>query len=194
MPTKTAQVVADPTPDAVMERMKRDWLAEQLLVETEVIARDIWGSQYSNPFQRRPIDRKTMYVPSYIATACVEETQPTVEGFNAFMRGAISAGNDSVSEAKRAIQTLTAAAGKWESQGFDAATQQCLQPYFFPQSVSDAKPAIDLEWTITIAGVAPQFVEYAEKREYSRASEWFTQAGERRPFITWLCDQDGSGC
>ena len=35
----------DSSTDAVMERVKRDWMAEQLLVESEVIARDIWGSR-----------------------------------------------------------------------------------------------------------------------------------------------------
>tara|TARA_R110000824_G_C15232376_1_gene678769 strand:- start:14726 stop:15523 length:798 start_codon:yes stop_codon:yes gene_type:complete len=175
-PMLTNQPTVTSTPDWDMERIKRDSLAGRLLVEADAAV-----PYMADPHARFVKVRK--YVPVYMAKACLEETQPSAEGFNTFVRSTNRRGPSG--EAVLVIRDIIAVDGKWQDQSFDAAKQHCLQPYLRPESVSDAIPAIDLILaSINLSPYAKGGFETSFRRE---VGGWFDRSNPQEPYISWLC-------
>lgn len=179
-----------PTPDWTLERIKRDRLAENLLIEADALAIEIYppGRGALGEFHQM---RMRWNVPGYMATACVEGKQPTVEGFKSFVR---SSGRDPSRVAKRAIGAIKAADDEWQANNLDAVTQHCLRPYLSPESVSDAAPAVDLYTATAVVSFAPDLRDSFESVVRRRAGGWFKTVDQHEPFISWLCATSSDGC
>jgi len=174
-PMPTNQPTVTSTPDWDMERIKRDSLAGRLLVEADAAV----------PYMADSLShfKVRKYVPVYMAKACLEETQPSAEGFNTFVRSTNRRGPSG--EAVLVIRDIIAVDGKWQDQSFDAAKQHCLQPYLRPESVSDAIPAIDLILaSINLSPYAKGGFETSFRRE---VGGWFDRSNPQEPYISWLC-------
>jgi hypothetical protein len=181
----------EPKPDLFIERMKRDQVAQDLKAEVPGIARRIapnWTGVYDIPWLAKSLE---LYVPVYMASTCLDGAEPSTEGF----RDMVTAGVviDSPSQGKvrwnleslahRLIQTI-----REEGKGQKAATNFCLQSYLYPESVSDAAPAIDLYLTITFVNFSPDDRENYASIVNDHAADWFNTTEPRQPFIIWLCE------
>ncbi len=132
-------VVGDDS-STVTERMKRDWLVEQLLVEADAYAREVSKGGVAHHVYER---RFRLYVPGYMAATCIEGSEANVEGFNTFIRNAVVDNQGPESVARQAIQAINSG----------IVDQDCLQPYLAPKSVSDALPATNLYIALAEPGI-----------------------------------------
>ena len=73
----------------------------------------------------------------------------------------------------------------------DTAAEPCLQPYLYPESVSDASPAVELFLASRV--MALPFDTRGSFKSVFRgmAAGWF-QTDRQDPFITWLCQQSSN--
>jgi len=126
------------------------------------------------------------YVPSYMATACAEENQPSVSGYKTYARNSHLASIGPDSEAVRAIQAIDAAHYRWKDQSLDVATQLCFQTYVYPESVSDATPAVELYLASSLPTLSSLVRDSFESTVRQRASGWFNQTNTEQPYISWL--------
>jgi hypothetical protein len=189
--TPSAPVVdaPEPTPDLFIERMKRDQVAQDLKAEVPGIARLI-APNWTGAFDYIGLTRSLeLYVPVYMASACLDGIEPSREGFKEMVTtgvvadspGKIRSNRESL--ALRLIQTILA-----EREGQKAATNFCLQSYLYPESVSDAAPAVDLYLTLTSVNVPSDLRESYASLIHQRAAGWFNATEPRQPFIIWLCE------
>jgi len=187
LPTETPEPAITPTPDWTLERIKRDRLAEQLLVEADALAADARRVSGEN----RALDVVRHYVPVYLASACVEGKEPSVEDFKVFTSNAIGNRRLVEREARGVIRVIIGAADSWRNQSLDAATQHCLKPYLYPESVPDATPAVELFLAASLPPLSPLVKGGFGAQVRDRADGWFNQTDNREPYISWLC---GSNC
>lgn len=159
-----------------LQKMERDYMAEQLLTEADAIAREISKGGTTRDYYQEIV---RLYVPVYMADICIKGSQPFAQGFTAITRANLSAGRGAEVEALRVIKALGAVG--------DTDTQQCLQPYLHPESISDASPAIDL-YLAAITSVSSPFRGSFKSVVGGMAAGWF-QTDRQEPFIPWLCQQ-----
>ena len=165
-----------------LQKLERDYMAEQLLLEADAIAGQITTGVQRDHYQRLV----RLYVPVYMANACVEESHPSVEGFNTNARGALSAGRGPELESIRVIKAINDAHDKWKSESIDAATQHCLQPYLYPESISDAGPALELLLASRVMALPFDLRDSFESVFRGMAARWF-QTDQQEPFVSWMC-------
>ena len=166
-----------------LHKMERDYLAEQLLVEADAIAREISPSGTTLDFYQQLVSSQ---VPVYMANVCVKGGQPSAQEFTTITRANLSMGRSSEAEAHRVIKAISDAHNKWARESLDAASQLCLQPYLYPQSVSDAAPAVELHIVAAIKSVSSPFRGSFKSAARGRAAGWF-QTDQQEPFISWIC-------
>jgi len=156
-----------PTPDWILEKIKRDRLAEQLLIEAYVLAQaQKGGSIYRNTLA----GVIESFVPIYMAIACVEGSQPSVEGFRTYI-GDGESDRTREQSARRAIQAIDATHDKWLDQRLDPATQHCLQSYLYPESLSDASSPVGLFNLANFADLSSAFRGGRESANKRRAAQ-----------------------
>lgn len=184
--TVTPEPTITPTPDWALVKIQREQLAEQLIVEADAVATDarrLVG-------ETRALDVVRHYVPVYLALACVESKEPSVKDFRLFTNNAIAKRTLVDRAALRVIRVILDAANSWRNQSLDTATQLCLQPYLYPESLTDAKPAIDLYLASSLPSLSPLAKGGFEAQVRGRAGGWFDQTDQQEPYISWLCGND----
>ena len=134
-PTETVYTA----PDAMLDRMKRQYLQEELLAEATPLAGLSKVLAYTSDYVKR-------YVPVYLATACIQRQDPSVQGFREYVINHRGSAPDGL--AKEAINQIRALAGE---------SRPCFQPYMAPVSMLDAGPAIDLYTVYAERQVSPPF-------------------------------------
>jgi hypothetical protein len=72
---------ASSTAGGLTERMERDRIAQELLDEVPGVTRQIVPSTWSGASLNWAEGNLALYVPVYLATACLEGAEPSVEGF-----------------------------------------------------------------------------------------------------------------
>jgi hypothetical protein len=185
----------EPTPDLFIERMKRDQVAQDFKAEVPGIARLIapnWSGGYLGWLTRY----LELYVPVYMASACLDGTEPSREGFREMVTTGVvidsfgEVQSNLESQVRRLTQTIIE-----KAKGQEAATNGCLQSYVYPESVSDAAPAVDLYLTSTLMTVSADLRESLASLIHQRAADWFNATEPRQPFIIWLCEwSSGNPC
>jgi hypothetical protein len=172
-----------------MERINRDRLAELLLIEADSVAADARRFEGGRRLAlETPIYH---YVPLYMTSTCLGGTEPSVEGFRVFANNSIARRTLVDREAVRIIRVIIGTAEGWRSQSLGAATQHCLQPYLYPESVADASPAIDLYLAASLPPLSPLAKGGFEAQVRATAGDWFDQSDRQEPYISWLC---GDNC
>jgi hypothetical protein len=182
----------DPKPDLLFERIKRDQVAQDLKAEVPGIARLI-APNASGGYLGALTNRLGLYVPVYMASACLGGTEPSREGFRDMVTTGVvrdSSGQyrwNLESQARRVIQAIS-------EKRQEAATNGCLQSYLSPESVADAAPAVDLCLAPAILQVSARFEGGLEAIYKRRAADWFNLPEPREPFLNWMlylpCGQD----
>ena len=185
-PTAAPEPTIASTPDWTLERTKRDRLAEQLLIEADSLAADARRVMGEN----RNLEVVRHYVSVYLASTCVDGQEASFDDFRLFANNAIGNRKLVEREARKVIRVIIAAADSWRKQSLDAATQHCLRPYLYPDSVSDAAPAVELY----LASILPPLTKLSrgsfEAQARERAGGWFNQSETQEPYISWLCDNE----
>jgi hypothetical protein len=182
--------VPESTPDLLFERIKRDLAVQDLRAEVPGIARLI-APNVSGGYLGWLTDYLELYVPVYMSSACLGGTEPSTEGFRDMVTTGVirdSSGEyrtNLESQARRVVQTISE-----KGIGQDAATNSCLQPYLYPESVSDAASAVDLCLAATLTAMPSRFRDGHAAVTNGRASDWFNTTEPRQPFLTWLCGKD----
>jgi len=194
LPTPTPSLLRTATPEPTIAptidwTLDRDWLAEQLLVEADSVASN--ARRFEGGDSRDLDVLVPLYVPLYLASRCVEGKKPSVEDFRVFANNSISKRTLVDQAAVRVIRVIISAADSWRTQSLDAATQHCLQPYLYPESASDANPAIDLYLVSSLPSLSPLAKSGFEVQVRERARRWFDQIDPQEPYISWLC---GDNC
>ena len=159
----------------ILQKLERDYIAEQLLVEADAIAREISKSGTRRDYYQEVV---RLYVPVYMAEVCVKGSQPFAQGFTAITRANLSAGRGPDVEAVRVIKAM-------KDVG-ETATQQCLQPYLHPESISDASPAVDLFLASRVMALPFDLRDSFKSVVMDMAAGWF-QTDRQESFIFWMC-------
>ena len=188
-PTGTPEPATAATPDWAMEKIQRDRLAEQLLIEADSVIAD--ARRFEGAYRLALEASIRHYVPLYLSTTCVEGKEPSVEDFRVFTNNAIAKRTLIDRAAIRIIRVIIGAAASWRNQNLDAATEHCLQPYLYPESVADARPAIDLYLAASLPSLSPLARGGFEAQVRETAGGWFDQTDQPEPYISWLC---GDNC
>ena len=183
-PTATVLPSATPAPTtAPIPNLTLDQLAEQLLVEADDLAADARRPTGEN----RELEVVRHYVPVYLASACVAGQEPSVEDFRVVTGNALGNRKLVEREARGVIRVIISAADSWRNGNLDTATQLCLKPYLYPESVSDAKPAIELYLASSLPPLSPLARGGFETKARESAGEWFNLSDQQEPYISWLC-------
>lgn len=180
----TATAFATPTPQT-LEGLSHEELVELLLIEADAIAEEADRFRGEN----RALDVVNHYVPVYLASACVENREPSIADFKLYTNNAVGNRRLVEREARQVIRVIIPAANSWRDQRLAPDTQQCLRPYLFPDSVSDAKPAIDIYLAFSLPPLEPLDRGVVEAQIGDRAGGWF-ETDRQEPYISWLCGGD----
>src|SRR5918992_6183730 len=178
-------VAPTPTPDLLFERMTRDLAVQDLKAEAPSIALLIAPNGYYSSWLTYYLE---LYVPVYMASACLGGTEPSREGFRDLVTTGVvmgSSGRVRLNLQSLAHQVIQAISEK----GQEAATNLCLQPYLDPKSMADAAPAVDLCLALTLLDLPSRLRDGHVAVTNGRASEWFNTTEPRQPFLPWLCGQ-----
>lgn len=188
-PTANPEPAVAATPDWDLEKVQRDKLADQLLIEADSVAAN--AIRFEGRDSRDLGELVRQFVPLFMASACVEGKETSVKDFRVFANNAIGNRTSVNRAAIRTIRVIIGAAESWRNESLDAATQHCLQPYLYPESVSDARPAIDLYLAARLPTLSPLAKGGFEALVRETAGGWFDQTDQQEPYISWLC---GDNC
>ena len=158
-------------PDVILERMKRQFLQEELLAETLPLA------QLSNVLFHTS-DYFEEYITVYLAKSCIDQQDPSVQGFREYIQQIIYSGGTREALALQAINQIKALTNE---------SRPCLQPYVAPVSMLDAGPAIGLYAVYAESQGSPLFRDGIRSAIRGQAAKWINGTGNDQPFITWLC-------
>ena len=188
-PTETPEPEVPSTPDWAMQKIQRDRLADLLLIEADSVAAD--ARRFEGGVRlalETPIGH---YVPLYLTSTCLDGTEPSVEDFRLYTNNSIARRTQVDRASVRLIRMIIGVAESWRNQSLDTATQHCLQPYLYPESVADARPAIDLYLAASLPPLSPLAKGAFEAQVRATAGDWFDRDDQQEPYISWLC---GDNC
>ena len=123
VPTALAPVAQASDPDYSLERIKHEWM-----VETHAL------SKATNI----PADYLELYIPVYLATACIEQLEPTVAAFTEYIK-ALS--GDSIAPEALAIEVIS----QLKAMSAEAAPiedRPCLRPFIAPVSTLELSSSV----------------------------------------------------
>ena len=180
----TLAAIPTSTPDLALGRMKRAAMAEVLLKEKVVIVNlllavrpmivEFRGGYYRNA---------ELYVPIYMASACLEGREPSAQGFKDFT---VTWFAQDVSPEPKALTTIQEIREQI-SPGVPP-EKLCLQPYHDPVSVADGGLAVDLYLAAVLRSIPIDFRTGLNGAIQRHARKWF-ETDRQQPFIIFLCEE-----
>ena len=174
----TIAAMPSPTPDLALERIKRTHLTEELLKE---IPR---GSLYGQDSSERAMATfGEHYVPIYMASACLEDQEPSAQGFKDFTVRWFARDVSPEPKALTTIQEIREQISIGVPPG-----KLCLQSYVAPGSVGDAGLAVDLYRAAVLRSIPVAFRTGLESVIQRHARKWF-ETDRQQPFIIFLCEE-----
>jgi hypothetical protein len=179
------EATATPTPDLFIERMKWTQAAQALEAEVPGVIPLIAPSSLNGAWRGWLERFITLYVPVYMASACLDGVEPSREGFKEMVTTGV------VMDSSGGIRSNLESQARWLIQKInekeEAATDFCSQSYLYPESMADARPAIDLYLALTSGTVPDRFRGGLTGLINDHAAGWFNATEPRQPFIRWLC-------
>lgn len=136
------------------------------------------------------------YASVYIASECLAEKEMSFDGFRTFLNQPLLMVRTTDSDpmikviARDVIAQITRTAEARTNLGSTPSVSNCLRPYLYPESATEAALAIEL-----VDGLAPLSEVSRDSRDIVAsirqqfAYKWFgSPEAQERPFLPWYCE------